>query len=143
MSASGDGTGELTLAFSRSAVERLDDPGAAFADAGRWSRFVGVVDGDREAVAETVATHDLRQDFDLGDRDVWLALEEIRETTHTPRHVYVGTTPEDRRVATQLGWEYLPVTEAAEKAGWTLADEGSGGVVARVLGALSERLTGG
>lgn len=114
---------EMTLAFSTSAVERLADPGAAFEDARTWSRHVGVVDDDREAVARLVEAHDLHQDFDLGDRDRWLAMEGIRETTHTPRHVYVGTTGKDRRVAEQLGWEFVSVSEAAEKAGWTLEGE--------------------
>jgi hypothetical protein len=136
----GDG-GEMTLAFSVSAVERLDDPAAAFDDAGGWSRFVGVVDNNREAVERTVATHDLRQDYDLDDRDIWLVLEAIRESTRTPRHVYVGTTTKDRRVATELGWEFVRVGEAAEKAGWALSERSETGLFERVLVAVSDRLT--
>lgn len=136
-----DGGGGMTLAFSLSAIERLEDPVAAFEDARNWSRFVGVVDDDVERIERTVAEHGLRQDFDPGDRDRWLAMETIREGTHTPRHVYVGTTEEDRRVATRLGWEFVHVTEAAEKADWTLAGEGSeGGVVARLLRAVPDGL---
>jgi hypothetical protein len=136
----GDG-GELTLAFSLPAIERLDDPAAAFEDARRWSRFVGVVDDDRDAVEAAVAEHGLRQDFDLGDRDRWLAMEGIREATHTPRHVHVGATERDRRVATRLGWEFVHVTEAAEKADWALAGAGAGrGVVDRLLAAVPDRL---
>jgi hypothetical protein len=137
-----DRRGGMTLAFSLAAIERLADPAAAFEDAGRWSGFVGVVDDDREAVERTVAERGLRQDFDPGDRDRWLALQAIREATHAPRYVYVGATGEDRRVAVQLGWEYVPVTEAAGKADWALADEGpDGGLLARFLRAVRERLS--
>lgn len=133
--------GEMTLAFSLSAVERLEDPATVFEDALNWSQHVGVVDNDLDAVERVVETYDLRQDFDLGDRDKWLAMEGIRESTHTPRHVYVGTTGEDRRVATQLGWEFVSVTEAAEKADWRLAgEEPDVGVVARLRKALSDAL---
>ena len=131
----GGGRGEVTLAFSLSAVERLADPAAAFADAGEWSRYVGVVDDDREAVAAVVDEHALRQDFEVGDRDKWLALEEVGLATDTPRHVYVGAGVEDRRVATHLGWEFRHVTDAAEKAGWELADPtGESGALDRLLG---------
>jgi hypothetical protein len=136
----GDGGG-MTLAFSLSALDRLENPDAVFEDARTWSRFVGVVDDDLEAVERTVSDYGLGQDFDLGDRDRWLAMEGIRESTRTPRHVYVGTTGADRQVAIQLGWEYLHVTEAAERADWTLSGEGSGGgIAARVLRAVPDRL---
>ena len=142
MSTDGIGGREgMTLAFSLSAVERLADPEAAFDDAKRWSQYLGVVDDDVDAVERTVETYDLQQDFDLGDRDVWLAMDGIRESTRTPRHVYVGRTAEDRQVATQLGWEFLSVTEAAEKAEWTLAgEEASGGVFARLRRAVRDGL---
>lgn len=123
--------GEMTLAFSLSAIERFEDPAAVFEDARTWSQHVGVVDNDCDAVETVVEEHALQQDFDLGDRDKWLAMEGIREATHTPRHVYVGVGTEDRRVSTHLGWEFVPVTEAAEKAGWPLSgEESNGGVVA-------------
>lgn len=143
------GTERLTLAFSRVAIERLDDPAAAFEDAQRWSEHVGVVDNDLEAVDAAVERYGLRQDFDLGDRDVWLNMQGIRESTHTPRHVYVGASEEDRRVADHLGWEFVSVTEAAEKAGWELAGTGSGartgdgeeaGVLTRVVRTVREQL---
>ena len=133
-----DGGGTMTLAFSVSAIERLADPRSAFEDARAWTEYVGVVDDDRDEVARVVEAYDLRQDFDLGDRDRWLAMEGIRETTRTPRHVYVGSTDRDRRVATQLDWEFVSVGEAAEKAGWTLSgEEPDGGLVARLRRLLS------
>ena len=142
---SSDG-GETTLAFSVSAIERFENPVVVFEDARNWSQHVGVVDNELDAVERIVTEHDLRQDFDLGDRDIWLAMEGIREAAHTPRHVYVGTTADDRRVSTHLGWEFVSVTEAAEKADWTLSGEqptsegGEGGVVDRFLRAIPDGL---
>jgi hypothetical protein len=134
----GTGTGEMTLAFALSAIERFADPTQVFADARTWSRYVGVIANDTEAVAAFVAEHDLQQDFDLGDRDKWLALAEIREATATDRHVFVGTTEDDRGAAETTGWEFITVHEAGEKAGWAYdaGTEPSPGV----LGALRERL---
>jgi hypothetical protein len=83
---------------------------------------VGLVANDTDAVAAFVREHGLRQDFELGDRDKWLALSDLYEATDTPRHVFVGLTEEDERAAAFTGWEFVPVAEAAEKAGWTLEE---------------------
>lgn len=134
MSASGErGGGDLTLAFSLSAIERLAEPAAAFADAREWSRSVGIVDDDTDAIREFVERHGLTQDYDLRGRDRWLVLEELQEAVDSPRHVYVGVDLDDRRVADHLRWEYVPVTEAARKAGWTLADESQDGTIVGAL----------
>ena len=126
--------GELTLAFSVSAIERLDSPGAVFADARAWSESIGIIDDDAERITQIVAKHDLQDDFDMYDRDRWFALEELCETTTTPRHVYVGASDDDMRVATMFCWEYVRVSEAAEQAGWTLSSpESERGVVGRLL----------
>lgn len=114
------GTGEMTLAFSLAASERLADPAGAFADAREWSRYVGIIDNDTDRVREFLDRHDLQHDYELGDTDVWLAMEAIREEAGTPRHVYVGTDVEDRRVASHLEWEFVPLTEAADRADWSL-----------------------
>ncbi len=137
MAVDADQGGEVTLAFSVGAIERLAEPAAAFEDARGWSRHVGVIDNEREPIEETLERYDLDQDFDQEDEDKWLALERIRETTMTPRHVYLGVNEEDRRVATSLGWEFIHVTDAAAKAGWTLREERSdSGLIARVRSAL-------
>src|SRR5699024_12082079 len=75
---SSDG-GEMTLAFSLSAIERFENPKAVFEDAQNWSQHVGVVDNEFDGVERIVEEYDLRQDFELGDRDIWLAMEGIRE----------------------------------------------------------------
>jgi len=126
-------TGELTLAFSLSAIEWLGDPNAVFEDAQGWSQYIGLIDDDTDRIERVVAEHDLRQDFDLEGRDRWLTLEEIHETTPTPRHVYVGASDDDMRVSTMFDWEYVRVTEAAEKAGWTVSEPSEPGLVARLL----------
>jgi len=128
--------GRMTLAVELAAAERLADPAAAFADAREWSRYVVVVGNDAGAVSEFVAAHDLRQDLDLAGRDKWLALSEIRQSTDTDRHVFVGAGPEDRRIADHTGWEFRHVTEAAEKAEWPLGDD-EGGILGRIRAAIA------
>jgi len=115
-------TGEVTLAFSLSAIERLDDPKAAFEDARNWSQSIGIVDDDTERIERLVEEYDLRQDYEIRGRDKWFVLEELCETATTPRHVYVGASDEDMRVSTLFCWEYVRVSEAAEKAGWTVSE---------------------
>lgn len=127
-------TGEVTLAFSLSAIEQLEDPNAVFEDAQTWSWAIGLIDDDTERIERIVAEYDLRQDYDMQDRDKWFALDEICETTPTPRHVYVGASDEDMRVSTMFDWEYVRVTEAAEKAGWAVSETRSEpGIISRLL----------
>ena len=149
----GDRSGELTLAVSLDAARAMADPAAVVADARRWSRYVGLVDNDTEAVAAFAREHGIDDDFALDDRDVWRAMADVRAAADTPRHVFVGAGPEHRRIADQVGWEYLTTREAAEKAGWELAgdaggtsggrsgpDDGDGsGVVSRIRRAVDER----
>lgn len=122
----------MTLLFELAAARELADPVAAFEDAERWTRHLGVIGNDPDAVAEFVREHGLRQDFDLAGRDEWLAASEIRAATDTDRHVLVGAGPEDRRLADHVGWEYRHYRDAAEKADWALAEEGGQGILARI-----------
>lgn len=116
----GSGTSSMTLAFTLDAISRFPNPGAIVADAREWSRQVGVVANDADAVATFVDRHDVTQDFDLGDQDIWQAMAEISEAVDTQRCVLVGVSPEDRRIAQHTGWEFIHVAEAAEKADWDL-----------------------
>jgi len=144
IAADGDRSGELTLAFELDAIRSFDDPEAVFDDARAWSRSVGVVANDTDAVAAFLADRDVRQDFDLGDRDIWLIMEGIRESSDAPRHVFVGTTPEDRRIADATGWEYHTPAEVADAAGWSLGgdDGGPGSAGSSLLARLWSRLSG-
>lgn len=124
-------TGAMTLALELPALERLDDPTGALDDARAWSRYVGVVGNDSDAVRSAIETYELDLDFAPDGRDIWLTLQETRERTNTPRHVLVGHTADGRRAAEHTGWEFVPLDDAAEKAGWDLADRSTrdGGLV--------------
>ncbi|MFB6147199.1 MAG: hypothetical protein ABEJ08_05875 [Halobacteriaceae archaeon] len=122
MSDDGDRSRDMTLALDRAAVERLAEPQAAMADARRFTVALGVVGDDHRRVAHLVREADLPQDFFPGPRSKAGALRLIADQFDTERHVFVGTGPGDRDLAEQLGWEYLDVETAADRAGWTLAE---------------------
>jgi hypothetical protein len=128
----GSGGGELTLVVTEEAAARLDDPGAALSEAREWSQYVGVIGANADRVAAFVEEHDTPQDYAQGERDKWLVAEDIREATHTPRHVFVGTGVEDRRIADYLDYEFRQVTDAAERADWPLADGDDAGFIDRI-----------
>jgi hypothetical protein len=136
-------SGELTLVLSLGAARRLADPAAAFAEARRWSRYVGIVANDADAVDRFVRERGVENDYALRNWDKWGTLGDIHEAANTPRHVFVGTDAADRRVATHVGFEYRPIREAAERADWTLADPGrtgDRGLLGRLRRAVSDRL---
>ena len=139
--------GDVTLVFSLGAARSLVDPAAAFADAREWSRHVGIVANEADAVAAFVRDHGIENDYALTNWDKWGTLADVREESAAPRCVFVGTTRADRRVATETGYEYLRVVEAAEKAGWALSEPGAtgmsgdGGRLARLRRTLREALS--
>jgi len=119
-----EGSTDMTLAFELSALEALAEPDAAFGGARQWSEYVGVVSAEPTyVVTNYTRKHRIRQDFFSGPRGKAESLESVREQFDTERHVFVGTSDEDRELAEAEGWEYLTVEQAAEAAGWTLADE--------------------
>jgi len=114
----------MTLAFELSALRALADPGEAFADARGWSQYVGVVsDEPTYVVTNFTRKRQIRQDFFSGPKSKGESLSSVGQQFDTERHVFVGTGEEDRALADEVGWEYLPVEEAAEAAGWALAEE--------------------
>ena len=119
------GSGDMTLAFELSALRALADPGEAFADARGWSQYVGVVSEEPTyVVTNFTRKRQIRQDFFSGPKGKSESLESVGRQFDTERHVFVGTGEEDRALADEVGWEYLPVEEAAEAAGWALAEAG-------------------
>ncbi|WP_135853879.1 DUF7124 domain-containing protein [Halorussus salinus] len=119
-----NGSGEMTLAFELSALERLAEPGAVFDDARRWSKYVGVVsDKPTYVVTNFTRKNRIRQDFFSGPKGKGESLESVREQFDTDRHVFVGTTDEDRDLADDHEWEFLDIGDAAEAAEWQLASE--------------------
>jgi len=123
MSMSG-GSGDMTLAFELSALQRLAKPGTAFADARQWTEYVGVVsDEPTYVVTNFTRKRRIRQDFFSGPKGKEESLESVGDQFDTERHVFVGTSEEDEELAERVGWEYLDIEDAAEAAGWELADE--------------------
>ena len=123
-----NGSGEMTLAFDLTALQKLAKPDAVFTDARQWSEYVGVVSEEPTyVVTNFTRKHRIRQDFFSGPRGVAESLENVGGQFDTDRHVMVGTTDDDRAAAEAAGWEYLPVTEAAEAAGWELGEADDGG----------------
>lgn len=117
-----NGSGDMTLAFDLSALQALAEPDQVFTDARQWTEYVGVVsEKPTYVVTNFTRKHRIRQDFFSGPRGREESLESVQEQFDTERHVFVGTTEEDRELAERVDWEYLPVEDAAEAAGWTLA----------------------
>ncbi|WP_435092816.1 DUF7124 domain-containing protein [Halorubrum sp. N11] len=139
-----DRTGEVTLVLSLGAARRLADPAAAVADAREWSRHVGIVANDADAVKRFVRETGIQNDYALRNWDKWGTLGDIYEETDASRAVFVGSGAGNRRVATHVGFEYLPIEEAAEKAGWTLSEpvkESESGIAGRLWRAVTKRLS--
>jgi hypothetical protein len=117
-----EGSGDMTLAFDLAALQALAEPDRVFTDARQWTEYVGVVsEKPTYVVTNFTRKHRIRQDFFSGPRGREESLESVGEQFDTGRHVFVGTGEEDRELAERVGWEYLPVEDAAEAAGWALA----------------------
>lgn len=118
------GSGDMTLAFELSALEALSDPTDVFSGARRWTEYVGVIsEQPTYVVTNFTRKNRIRQDFFSGPRGRRESLENVKRQFDTERHVFVGVDDEDRELADELDWEYLPVADAAEAAGWTLGDD--------------------
>jgi hypothetical protein len=119
------GSSDMTLAFELGALKALADPNAVFNDARQWTEYVGVVsEKPTYVVTNFTRKHRIRQDFFSGPRGTEESLENVKGQFETDRHVFVGTNDEDAAVAERVGWEYLPLEQAAEAAGWTLSETG-------------------
>jgi hypothetical protein len=119
----GDRSGTMTLAFELDALKALADPTAVFSDTRQWTKYVGVVsEQPTYVVTNYTRKHRVRQDFFSGPRGVVESLENVKRQFDTDRHVFVGTSDEDREAAEETGWEFLPIERAADAAGWTLGD---------------------
>ncbi|CAI50348.1 uncharacterized protein NP_4514A [Natronomonas pharaonis DSM 2160] len=120
----GGGSSDMTLAFELEALKELEDPEAVFSDARSWSEYVGVIsEKPTYVVTNFTRKNRIRQDFFSGPRGREESLENVESQFQTERHVFVGTDEDDEALAESVDWEYLPITEAAEAAGWTLAED--------------------
>ena len=119
-----NGGSDMTLAFELEALKRLASPELVFDDARGWSTYVGVVsEKPTYVVTNFTRKNRIRQDFFSGPRGKAESLESVKDQFDTDRHVFVGAGEDDEALAEELGWEYLPVEDAAEAAEWELSDE--------------------
>lgn len=114
--------GDMTLALDQEALARLAGPAAAVRDAREWASHVVLTGENPREVTAFARRHGVDRELPVG-RGVRGTLGVARERFDTERHVYVGPDQRGRSVASALGWEYLTVEEAAEKAGWERESE--------------------
>ena len=118
----GGGDADMTLAFELAALQDLAEPSAVFSDARQWTEYVGVVsEKPTYVVTNFTRKHRIRQDFFSGPRGVTESLANVKDQFDTARYVLVGTSDDDVAAADAAEWEYLPLEQAADAAGWTLA----------------------
>lgn len=118
----GGGADEMTMAFTYEAAKRLADPafvitGAAFAD---WVGIVGEVDA--HVINNFQRSHGVDADFFNGTgTGPGERLAEITEMSmfFAERMVVLGCE-EEKWIAQEASWEFVPIEVAAEKAGWEL-----------------------
>jgi len=115
--------GSMTLAFELAALQAVAEPSEVFTDARSWSEYVGVIsDEPTYVVTNFTRKRRIRQDFFSGPKGKGESLDAVKEQFDTDRHVFVGTTDADAALAREQGWEFQAVDDAAEAAGWPLAD---------------------
>ncbi len=120
----GGGSTDMTLAFELEALKELANPESVFSDARSWSEYVGVIsEKPTYVVTNFTRKNRIRQDFFSGPRGRGESLENVQSQFQTDRHVFVGMTEEDEELAESVGWEFLPLEQAADAADWDL-DEG-------------------
>jgi hypothetical protein len=113
---------DLTLALSLSALDELARPKAALEDAHDWAQHVGIVSSEASFVERRrVREAEYPQDFCSGPRSIGEALTRVHDHFETERYVFVGVSESDERAASDSGWAYRSVTDAATAADWRLA----------------------
>jgi len=122
----GGGIDDMTLALTYSAMKQFAEPLLVVQDARAWADWVGIV-GDVEAfvINKFQREHDIDVDFFSGaGQSAAGRLADVGKHSmfYAERMALVGQ-PEEREIAEQADWEVIPRSEAAEKAGWELADD--------------------
>jgi hypothetical protein len=120
----GEDPDDMTMALTYRAAKRLAHPASAFADAEAWADWIGIVGRVETPVINRFQRQNgVDADFFSGTgAGPGERLAEIgpRSMFYAKRMVVVGVAGEDERVAAEADWEFVPLEEAAEKAGWTL-----------------------
>lgn len=116
------GEGGMTLAFELDALYRLADPEVAVRESDAWAASVGIVsDTIPDQIPPFADKIDVVPAFIGSVTGKSDGLGVVRQQYLAERHVFVGSTDDDRAAARSLGWEYLDISDAADEAGWSLA----------------------
>ncbi len=119
-----NGGSDMTLAFELEALKALASPESVFEDARGWSEYIGVVsEKPTYVVTNYTRKNRIRQDFFSGPRGKSESLEAVRDQFDTDRYVFIGDDEADEELAEEVGWEYLPVEDAADAADWVVATD--------------------
>lgn len=118
---------DMTMALTYRALKRLADPQRVIADARAWADWIGIV-GDVESFVINKFQRDHRIDVDFfngSSQGPAERLADVDETSmfYAERLVVVGL-PEESWMADPPEWEFVPLSEAAEKADWDRTDDG-------------------
>lgn len=121
----GGGVDDMTLAVTYSAMKRFEEPQHVTRDAKAWADWLGIV-GDVEAFVINKFQRDHTIDADFFSGSGQSAAERLADIDnhsmfYAERMVVVGL-PEEEALAEQVGWEFIPLSEAATEAGWEVAD---------------------
>lgn len=120
----GGGVDDMATAYTYDAVKRLENPRIALAEANEWSDWIGLVgDVEAHAINAFLREHQLDIDFFNGSGDgpaERLADIDEHSMFYSERMVVVGTDSE-KWIADESDWEFVPLVEAASKAGWELS----------------------
>jgi len=119
-----NGGSDMTLAFELEALQALASPESVFEDARGWSEYIGVVsEKPTYVVTNYTRKNRIRQDFFSGPRGKSESLEAVKDQFDTDRYVFIGDDEADEELAEEVGWEYLPVEDAADAADWVVATD--------------------
>jgi hypothetical protein len=120
----GGGVDDMATAYTYDAVQRLENPRVALAEANEWSDWIGLVgDVEAHAINAFLREHQLDIDFFNGSGDgpaERLADIDEHSMFYSERMVVVGTDSE-KWIADDADWEFVPLVEAASKADWDLS----------------------
>jgi hypothetical protein len=122
----GGGVDDMARVLTYQAVKRLEDPQLVIQAAKAWADWVGIV-GDVESyvINKFQRDHGVDVDFFSGSGQTPAErLADIDEHSmfYAERMVVVGL-PDDEAIAEAADWEFVPLTDAAEKADWELTTD--------------------
>lgn len=117
---------EMTMAVSYRAIRRLENVHAALADAEGWTDYIGIV-GDVDATVINKYQRDNVLDLDFFNGSGTGPAERLgavgpNSMFYADRMVLVGVDEREQAWAQEADWEFVPLADAAENAGWQITD---------------------